>query len=65
MPVRKGGHEGNRSKAGLPEGVGVMTTTVPCGTPPLGFEPRSQAPQACSLSKLTYEGALRANVVYA
>src|SRR6266480_3625124 len=37
-------------------------------TPPLGFEPRSQAldgpcvstqrpPQACSLSKLTYEGA--------
>src|SRR5712692_8146259 len=29
-------------------------------TPPLGFEPRSQAPQACSLSKLTYEGALRA-----
>ena len=27
------------------------------GTPPLGFEPRSQAPQACSLSKLTYEGS--------
>jgi hypothetical protein len=29
-------------------------------TPPLGFEPRSQAPQACSLSKLTYEGAAAA-----
>ena len=50
------GHDGNRSKLAQLKEWGSLRPRLPRGTPPLGFEPRSQAPQACSLSKLTYEG---------